>query len=113
MLRKRAKATFLIAGIALSLMFGSVQQTQAAYYNNYYSWYTYYLNLYRSTGNTGYLYGLAYPAYYYYLGGLYGDYTGVNYDRWGSKSMVYVNFTYAGYYYNYYDYDGDFYYRNY
>src|SRR5262245_18675714 len=110
---RKARAAFLILGIGLCMMFASAQQSQAAYYNNYYSYYVYYLNLYRSTGNIGYLYGLAYPAYYYYLGGLYGDYTGFYYDRWGSKSLAYVSFTYAGYNYNYYDHIGDYYYRTY
>jgi hypothetical protein len=110
--RKSVRA-FLIVAIALIGLFESVQPSRAAYYSVYYSYYVYYYNLYRSTGNTAYLYGLAYPAYDYYLGGFYGDYTGVYYDRWGSKSLAYVGFTYAGYYYNYYDRYGDYYYRTY
>lgn len=111
-MRKRIRALLIVAIVLIGL-FGNAQQSQAAYYTSYYSYYRYYLSLYYSTGNTGYLYGLAYPAYYYYLGGLNGDYYGVYDDRWGSKSTAYSSFTYAGYYYNYYDYYGDYFYRNY
>jgi hypothetical protein len=110
--KKRVRALLTVAIVLIGL-FGNAQQSQAAYYPIYYSYYQYYVGLYDRTGNTGYLYGFAYPAYYYYLGGLHGDYNGVYSDPWGSKSTAYSSFTYAGYYYNLYDYYGDFYYRNY
>jgi hypothetical protein len=108
---KHVKSAFLIAFIATGLMFGSTQQCKAAYYNNYYSSYVYYISLYNSTHVAQYYYdALAY--YYYYAAGLNGDYYGYYSDPLGYKSTNYRgSITYAGYYYNLYAYYGDYYAR--
>src|ERR1700730_15225149 len=99
-LMKRLKSTFLIASIATGLMIGSTQQCKAAYYNNYYSDYVYYLGLYNSTHVAQYYYESV-AFYYYYTAGYYGDYYGFYADRFGYKSTNYNrSITYAGYYYN-------------
>ena len=107
-LMKQIKTTFIITAIALGLMVSSTQQCRAAYYDEYYSWYVYYLNLYVSTAFVPYYYdSLAY--YYYYLAGLNGDYAGFNYDVFGYKSTQYRGGnSNAGYYYNSYAYSGDY-----
>jgi hypothetical protein len=108
---KYLKSTFLIASIAAGLMIGSTQQCKAAYYNNYYSDYVYYLSLYNSTHVAQYYYD-AVAFYYYYTAGYYGDYYGFYADRVGYKSTTYRgSTTYAGYYYNLYAYYGDYYVR--
>lgn len=115
---KKIKAAFLIVGIVLSVMFGSTQQSQAAYYDNYYSLYQQYIGYYNSTGNNYYLY-TAYAYYYYYISGYYADYYAYQYDPYGNysdqhlSSSYYSSYTYHDYYYNLYAYYGDIYYRYY
>jgi hypothetical protein len=108
---KQIKSTFLIAAIAAGLMFGSAQSCKAAYYNNYYSAYVYYLNAYNSTHVVQYYYA-AVAYYYYYVAGFDGDYYGFYADPVGFKSTNYRgSITYAGYYYNLFAYYGDYYIR--
>jgi hypothetical protein len=110
-LTKKIKAAVLMVGIAFCVMFGSVQKSNAAFYNNYYSLYTYYSNLYRTTGVAQYHWH-AVAFYYYYLAGYNGDSYGYYYDGFGFKSTNYRgSTTYAGYYYNTYAYYGDYYAR--
>jgi hypothetical protein len=115
---KKFKAGFLIVGVGLSLMFGSAQQTQAAYYDNYYSYFQHFLSYYNQTGNAYYYY-TGYAFYYYYLAGLYGDYDAFTYDPYGNysdrqiNSGYYSSFTYHDIYYNYYADIGDRLYRYY
>jgi hypothetical protein len=105
---KQIKSKFLIASVAAVFMFGSAQQTKAAFYPTYYSYYAYYLSIYQSTGIAQYYYD-AVAYYYYYLAGYYGDYASFYYDSFGYKSTTYRGGnSNAGYYYNYYAYYGDY-----
>jgi hypothetical protein len=108
---KQIKAPFLIAAIVVGVTFGSTQQSKAAFYDNYYTNYVYYINLYNSTGIAQYYYdGIGF--YYYYLAGYNGDYFGYFYDSPGAKSTYYRgSTTNAIYQYNYYAYFGDYYIR--
>jgi hypothetical protein len=115
---KKIKAAFLIIGVGLSVMFGSTQQSQAAYFDNYYSYYQNYLSYYNQTGNAYYYY-TGYAFYYYYLAGYYADLYAFDYDPYGNysdrniSSSYYSSFTYHDIYYNYYADYGDVYYRYY
>jgi hypothetical protein len=110
-LTKQFKAAFLILGIASGVLMGTVQQSKAAYYDNYYTYYNYYLSLYDQTGTVQYYYD-AVGYYYYYLAGLYGDYYGYYDDGIGEKSPYYRgSATYAEINYNYYAQYGDYYIR--
>ena len=92
-------------------MFGTTQQSKAAFYDNYYSYYQYYHNLYLRTGVAQY-YWDALGFYYSYLAGYYGDHDGFYYDAVGYKSINYRgSTTYAVYYYNTYAFYGDYYIR--
>jgi len=105
---RKFKIAILVVGIAFSVMFGTTQQSKAAFYNNYYSICQYYLNLYGHTGVAQYYYDAIAFLYYYYAG-YYGDYYGYYYDSVGYKSINYRgSITYAEYYYNYYAYLGDY-----
>jgi hypothetical protein len=109
-LGKKLKTAILTSGIALGVMFGSTQQSKAAFYDNYYTLYSTYLSYYQRTGIAQY-YWDAVAFHYYYLAGYYGDYFGRYYDRFGFKSTNYAGSTYAAYYYNTYAYYGDYYWR--
>ena len=110
-LSKKLKTAVLVLAIALGVMFGTTQQSKAAFYNNYYTLYSIYLSYYYSTGIAQY-YWDAYAFYYYYLAGYYGDYFGYYADPFADKSTNYRgSTTYAGYYYNTYAYYGDYYAR--
>jgi hypothetical protein len=118
-LKKQIKASFLVMGIALGVIFGSTQNSKAAFYDLLYSnWYVPYLSAYHSTGNLFYYY-TAQAFYYYYLAGYYGDYYSYNYDPLGDysdkhlNSAYYSSLTYRDYYSNIYGYYGDYYYRLY
>jgi hypothetical protein len=115
---RKIKAAFLIVCIALAVMFGSTQQSKAAYYDNYYSNYVSYINAYNSTGYSPYLY-IASAYYYYYLSGYYGDYYGYYSDSFAFKSDQHINASYLSpstshdINYNYYAYIGDWYFHHY
>jgi len=115
---RKIKAAFLIVSVALGIMFGTTQQSKAAYYDNYYSYYQAYINYYNATGNPYYYYtGLAF--YYYYQSGFTGDHDAFYYDPFGNysdkhlSSSYFSSFTYHDIYYNYYAWIGDSYYRVY
>ena len=108
---RRIKSALLVTCVALTVMVGGTQRANAAYYDNYYSIYQYYLNLYSFTGVPQYYYD-AVGFYYYYLAGHYGDYYGYYSDPVAYKSTEYRgSITYAGYYYDLYAYYGDLYIR--
>jgi hypothetical protein len=109
-LSKKLKIAVLVLGVALGVMFGTTQQSKAAFYNNYYTLSSNYLSYYQSTGIAQY-YWDAYAYYYYYLAGYYGDYFGYYSDSFGYKSTNYAGSTYAAYYYGTYTYYGDYYSR--
>jgi hypothetical protein len=89
-------------------MIAGTHQSKAALYDNYYSSYQYYYNLYLDTGFTQYYYDAA-AFYYYYLAGYYSDYFGYYYDALGYKSRAFAGSnTYTSYYYELYTYDGDY-----
>jgi hypothetical protein len=108
---KRIKEKILLAAIVCGLAFSGTQQCNAAYYDNYYQSYLYWLSAYNNTGYATY-YWWSVAFYYYYLGGLYGDYFGYYYDSFGFKSTNYRrSITNAEYYYNLYASYGDYYAR--
>lgn len=109
-LSKKLKTTVLVLGVALGVMFGTAQQSKAAFYNNYNTLYTIYLSYYYSTGYAPY-YWHAVASHYYYLAGYYGDYFGYYADRFGYKSTNYAGSTYAAYYYGTFTYYGDYFSR--
>jgi hypothetical protein len=115
---KQIKATLLVVGITLGVMFGSTQQSKASYYDNYYSYYQTYNNYYNVYHNPYYLY-TAYAFYFYYLSGYYGDSYAFRYDPYGDYSdkhlstSYYSSYTYHDNYYNYYAWLGDLYWRFY
>jgi hypothetical protein len=117
-LRKKIQASFLIIGIAFGVMFGSAQQSKAAYYDNYYQYYQNNINAYNSTGNPFYYY-TARAFLYYYYSGYYGDRYAFTYDPYGDysdrhmSSSYYSSYSYHDIYYNYYAWYGDYYYRLY
>jgi hypothetical protein len=67
-LGKKFKASVLMLGITLGAMFGTAQQSKAAFYNNYYTLYANYLSAYKRTGIAQY-YWNAIASYYYYVAG--------------------------------------------
>ena len=102
-LSKKLKTAVLVTGIALGVMFGTTQQSKAAFYNNYLTQHSIALSYYYITGNVQYLWGAR--AYYcYYLAGYYAD-------RFGFKSTNYAGWTYAAYYYNTFASYGDYFAR--
>ena len=109
-LSKKLKTAVLVLAIALGVMFGTTQQSKAAFYNNYLTQHSIALSYYYSTGNVQYYWGSR-AYYYYYLAGYYGDYYGYYSDRFGYKSTNYAGSTYAAYYYGNYTYYGDYYAR--
>ena len=109
-LSKKLKTAVLVLGVALGMMFGTTQQSKAAFYNNYLTQRSIALSYYYSTGNVQYLWG-ARAYYYYYLAGYYADYSGYYSDRFAYKSTQYAGSTWAAYYYNTYTAWGDYYAR--
>src|SRR6516164_9870641 len=76
---RRMKSALLVTCVTLTIMIASTQRSNAAYYDNYYSLYQYYLGLYYSTWFPQYYYD-AIAYYFYYLAGFDGDYFGYYYD---------------------------------
>jgi hypothetical protein len=109
-LSKKLKTAVLVLGIALGVMFGTTQQSKAAFYNNYLTQRSIALSYYYSTGNVQYLWG-ARAYYYYYLAGYYADRFGYYADRFGFKSTNYAGWTYAAYYYDTFASYGDYFAR--
>lgn len=108
---KKLKAIILAVGIAFCVMFGTTQQSKAAFYNNYYSLYLTYYHYYLTYHVAQYYYDAIGFLYYYYAG-YYGDYYGYYADPIEFKSTVYrTSEPNAAYYYNAYAYDGDYYFR--
>lgn len=104
---KKFKVTLLALAIALGVMFGTTQQSKAAFYDNYYNYFLHYMNLYHSTGVAQY-YWDAIALYDYYLAGYYSDFFGFRYDEFRYKSTEYKgSTTYASYYYDKYTHIGD------
>jgi hypothetical protein len=124
----KVKGITLIAGIALGVMFGSVQKSKAVLYENYLPYYTYYWTYYINTGNTVY-YGYAQAYLYYWWASFYSDYYGYQNDGLGYKADKKIataysfpyptltaklpEFTAYTYWYTFYAYFGDYYYHHY
>ena len=79
------KSAILVCLLALGLLIGSAEQSNAAYYPGYYNSYSYYYSFYTSTGKPSYYYW-AQAFLLYWDAGYYGDYYGYNSDTFGAKS---------------------------
>jgi hypothetical protein len=109
-LSKKLKAAVLVSSVALGMMFGTTQQSKAAFYPNYLIRSSNLLNLYHLTGNIQF-YWAATAYHYYYLAGYFGDLGGYRLDPFGFKSTTYGGSTWAAYYYDTFAYWGDYYAR--
>jgi hypothetical protein len=109
-LSKKLKTAVLVSSVALGMMFGTTQQSKAAFYDNYLTSFSNYLNLYQRTGITQF-YWDAIAFHYYYLAGHFGDLYGYRADPFGFKSTTYAGSTWAAYYYNTFAYYGDYFAR--
>ena len=106
-LGKKIRTAVLALCIALSLMFGSTQQSKAAFYDYYYNLYSYYLSLTVQYHSVPFGH-IAFANLYYYYAGYFADYYGYAGDQYGYKSVEYGGNTQAAYYYDYFTYIGDF-----
>src|ERR1700730_9489560 len=82
------KASLLLISFVAGLIAGvNCRAASSAYYDIYYDYASYYLNLYETYGNPYYAYAAVY--FNYYDAGYFSDYTGYYNDRIGYKSNTY------------------------